>query len=320
MAVLRIHFGVDDLARVRIADEPDPMWEILLSLHVLRYREVAEPLARWRRRVAPVLPGVVRSLLALAPPIGYSPDFLTPSSRSLEEGVEAVLRTPKRFLRADLELLAAPPTWARPLADGEPGPLRALGAALAEYHRRVLEPHWTHIRSAVEADRLGRVRGLLSGGYEELLRDLHPTLRWEAPTLQVHYRFGERDLHLGGRGLRLVPSYFCVDRPIMLRDHERQPVLVYPVNRRTTDRRHSGKLSALLGQTRAAALEAIGGGCTTGELARRLGVSPASASVHATVLREAGLTTSRRHRNTVMHTVSPLGVDLLNPVSLSVTD
>ncbi len=259
MAVLRIHFGVDDLARVRIADEPDPMWEILLSLHVLRYREVAEPLARWRRRVAPVLPGVVRSLLALAPPIGYSPDFLTPSSRSLEEGVEAVLRTPKRFLRADLELLAAPPTWARPLADGEPGPLRALGAALAEYHRRVLEPHWTHIRSAVEADRLGRVRGLLSGGYEELLRDLHPTLRWEAPTLQVHYRFGERDLHLGGRGLRLVPSYFCVDRPIMLRDHERQPVLVYPVNRRTTDRRHSGKLSALLGQTRAAALEAIGG-------------------------------------------------------------
>ncbi|MFI0899057.1 ArsR/SmtB family transcription factor [Streptomyces sp. NPDC020983] len=55
----------------------------------------------------------------------------------------------------------------------------------------------------------------------------------------------------------------------------------------------------------------IEGGCTTGELARRTGVTPPTASQHATTLREAGLTTSTRLRNTILHTLTPLGTALL---------
>lgn len=51
---------------------------------------------------------------------------------------------------------------------------------------------------------------------------------------------------------------------------------------------------------------------TTGELARRADISAASASQHATVLRQAGLVSTHRQGNTVRHTLSPLGAELLN--------
>ncbi|WP_067543171.1 ArsR/SmtB family transcription factor [Nocardia crassostreae] len=73
----------------------------------------------------------------------------------------------------------------------------------------------------------------------------------------------------------------------------------------------SRDLSALLGRTRAAVLEAIADGGSTTLLAQRLGVSPATASEHAAVLREAGLVASIRVRNSVHHNLTPLGVALL---------
>jgi DNA-binding transcriptional ArsR family regulator len=55
----------------------------------------------------------------------------------------------------------------------------------------------------------------------------------------------------------------------------------------------------------------VGGGCTTSELARRVGVSLASASQHASVLREAGLVHTLRQGGAVLHTLTPLGAALL---------
>lgn len=71
-------------------------------------------------------------------------------------------------------------------------------------------------------------------------------------------------------------------------------------------------LSPLLGRTRAAVLEAIVDGGTTTALAERLGISLASVSEHATVLRTAGLIVSLRVRNHVHHNITPLGADLLS--------
>lgn len=73
----------------------------------------------------------------------------------------------------------------------------------------------------------------------------------------------------------------------------------------------SRDLSALLGATRAAVLEAIADGGSTTDLALRLGISPSSASEHAAVLRGAGLTVSIRSRNQVRHRLTPLGAALL---------
>jgi hypothetical protein len=59
-------------------------------------------------------------------------------------------------------------------------------------------------------------------------------------------------------------------------------------------------------------MRAIAAGCTTTELARALGVAVTTASEHATVLRNARLISTRRHRNAVLHTLTPLGEALLD--------
>jgi DNA-binding transcriptional ArsR family regulator len=58
-------------------------------------------------------------------------------------------------------------------------------------------------------------------------------------------------------------------------------------------------------------LDVVGDGALTSEVARRLGISPAAASQHTTVLRNAGLLLSQRDRNMVRHTLTPLGRALL---------
>lgn len=66
-----------------------------------------------------------------------------------------------------------------------------------------------------------------------------------------------------------------------------------------------------MGRTRAAVLAAAADGCSTTGLARRLGISPATASQHASVLRRAALITTRRDGKAVLHTTTHLGTALL---------
>ena len=70
-------------------------------------------------------------------------------------------------------------------------------------------------------------------------------------------------------------------------------------------------LAALVGRNRAAVLQSIADGCTTTELARRVGISLAAASQHASVLRGAGLIATRRQGSAVLHVLTPLGAELL---------
>ena len=83
----------------------------------------------------------------------------------------------------------------------------------------------------MDAERALRARSFLDGGCEGMLSALHPTISWAPNVLSIESRFPQRDVHLRGQGLVLVPSYFCWERPIMLRDQSRSPVLVYPVAR-----------------------------------------------------------------------------------------
>jgi len=320
--LLRIHFGDADLSQVRIAGGPDPMWEILLSLHAWGTPRMQAAYGWWwngvRRRghvPSPLLRG-------LAPPTGYSADFLTPmyGTGDLTDGITAVLRTPRKRLRNDLDLLASQyrlPTSAVRLSTADPAALQDLGGALAVHHRAALAPYWGEVRAGVQRDRLDRGRVLLESGVDGLLDTLHPTVRWRRPVLQVHYP-DERDLRLDGRGLVLQPSVFCWRMPITLLESPGQPVLVYPIgtgaqaftpgHRAVT----TGALTRLLGRTRAATLEATEHGATTGELAVRLGIAASTASEHVTVLRKAGLVASRPDGAGVRHALTDLGRRLLN--------
>jgi DNA-binding transcriptional ArsR family regulator len=66
-------------------------------------------------------------------------------------------------------------------------------------------------------------------------------------------------------------------------------------------------LAALLGHSRAAVLRALQEPLGTTELAAAVGISPASASEHAKVLRAASLIESHRQGRTVRHSLTALG-------------
>ncbi|WP_433285264.1 ArsR/SmtB family transcription factor [Micromonospora sp. CA-244673] len=329
--MLKVIFSREDILRTRVAPAADPVWELVLSLHLLQGRGRDPLLTEWRRTVASGLRTDTtaeryRLLLALNPPRGYFPDFLTPyaSKEGLDAGLEAIRGTPADLLRRDLTRLAeenALPASASALARGEPEVLSHLTDAMVRYQSLAVTPYWSRIQAAVEADRARRARAMLDGGTEGLLASLRPNMRWADGVLEVLDYPDSRELHLDGRGLLLVPSFFCARTPVALLDPSLPPVLVYPVDRlgglmpepgSDADAAQREALAALLGRTRAAVLEAADEGCTTGEVARRLRISAAAASQHTTVLRNAGLLVSHRDRNTVLHTLTPLGRAVLD--------
>ncbi|BCJ75408.1 transcriptional regulator [Catellatospora sp. IY07-71] len=325
--MLRIHFTAADLGAVRLAADADPLWESLLSQHLLRGGATPPVLGDWRAAATARLTPQMRALMGLAPPTGYSADFLTPTSgvRDIAAGIDAVLATPLEHLRADLHrLVTRRPSsgWLRRLADGDRRALSALAAVMRSYFDAVLSPHWELIASQVAAARARGARRMVDGGVDRLLTTLHPAVRWEAPTLHVAYPV-DRDLHLDGRGLVLMPSFFCRRTPVTLRAADRPPVLVYPIDDELgwaagPAAAPGDRLLALLGTTRAAVLRTVAlhpHGCTTGELAARVRVSLSSASEHATTLRRAGLLWARPCGRHTLHTVTPLGYALLDGAS-----
>ncbi|MFI6886853.1 ArsR/SmtB family transcription factor [Streptosporangium canum] len=321
--MLRLHFTGDDLSRIRIASRPDPLWETVLSITLLGSGLGRTMFGPWRARARTELRRLPREhlhlLRHLAPPRGAFPDFLTPpqASEGLEEGIEAVMATPRRRLRRELAVLPGLPSHARPLADGAPEKLAALGEALRAYHHAVIAPYRSRMQALVDDERAIRSRSLLDHGSEGLLAGLGPTMRWNSPVLEADYP-RDHEIHLAGRGLLLIPSAFCWRFPITFVDPDLSPALVYPVPRMqdwwtgSTGGNGPRTLANLLGTTRAACLRVIENGCTTGELARRADVAPSTASQHASTLREAGLIATTRLGNTVVHTLTPLGAALLN--------
>jgi DNA-binding transcriptional ArsR family regulator len=323
--MLTFHFTDTDIARVRVASRPDPLWELLLSLHLVAGEDGAVVFGPWKRQVRSRLSAPVRMLFDLAPPRGYSADFLTPAlaEDGLDAAIDTVLSTPRRRLRRDVGRLAAarcPGTWTRSLAEGDSGTLRRLGGALRGYFSVALRPHWARIRTAFDADRALRTRAVADGGVEGMLATLHPDLRWRSGLLTMASSY-DRDIHLDGRGVLLLPSFFCWRAPITLRDPGLPPVIVHPIahdlgwSQRDPEPAHGQResLRTLLGRTRADLLTVLAsGGGSTGELAQRLVVSPATVSHHTAALRDSGLIVTRRRGPAVHHSATPLGEALVD--------
>ncbi|KOG17167.1 hypothetical protein ADK35_25305 [Streptomyces viridochromogenes] len=325
--MLRIHFTSRDLECLRIADRPDPLWEIICSVCRLQTREGPQAFDLWRRQVRDGqrrggAPGrSVRALGSLVPYAKYFPDFLTPSGErqdhALEDGIDRVLATPRRQLNHEIGLVAADgrtPFAGPALARGEREVLLLLGGLLRVYHEAFVAPVWEAMEAAVRADVSRRSRALLTDGIGGLLNTFSPMARWRSPVLEADYPV-DRDMYLEGRGLLLIPSYFCWRRPITLVDRSLRPVLVYPVEKSAPLVSAAGQaeLSRLLGSTRAALLQeaAVRAWGTTSQLAAKVGISLPSASQQLTVLRETGLLSSHRDGKHVLHAATPLGRRLL---------
>ncbi|MFC0530982.1 ArsR/SmtB family transcription factor [Phytohabitans kaempferiae] len=193
--------------------------------------------------------------------------------------------------------------------------------AVHAFCRIAVAPYWDRLVSYLEAERTMRGRLVVTGGVESLLVSLHPRAIWKPPVLEIPGK-EHGEFHLDGRGLVLIPSVFLAGQTVFIAAQlgSGRPALVFPAPPapetapllwREPDT-SSQALAALIGRTRAAVLQELTNSATTGELAQRLGISSAGASQHTTVLRQAGLITTRRNRNSVLHMPTPLGLALLN--------
>jgi DNA-binding transcriptional ArsR family regulator len=328
--VLRIRFTPQDLGRVRLVSEPDPLWELVLSVAQLGRADLAGTAQRaWQRSARQAtsggLPARARNLLgALVPGKGNFPDFLTPRAASdgFDAGLVAMRALPRTALRADLATAMSDrrtvPGWVRSLADADPDARTLLELALREYFKAVVAPHWPLIRRQVLADRTIRA-GVAAGGVETLLGGISPSIRWRWPVLETDYPC-EQSVDLSGRGLVLIPSFFCDRVPVSFIDPELPPVLVYQA---TPPRDYTGErgiadvpaLVKVLGRTRAHILVVLDRPGSTTELAGRIDMSIASASHHVGLLRDAGLVRTTRTGIEVSHELTGLGRDLLDRAS-----
>lgn len=324
----RIHFTPDDLLRVSLAEGPDLLTETVISLRILQQRRPGAMFGPWQRWARQRIPRSVHLLRPLVQPNGAIPDFLTPLGHAdLDAGLDAMLHTPKSLLRADLEVFtqftnARLPRWADPLAEGSPRALATVTQAVRDWHKAAIVPMSQHLRSRTEEARLSAARTLLAEGLDAMLSRLHPTVSWKAPVLELACPDHDIDIHLEGRGLRLVPSLFCGREAAINLDPGLPPVVFYPVVHETfwspehtpASKTDHGTLGALLGPTRAAVLRVIiaGYGITTAELASRAGISPATVSHHTTLLRDAGLITTHRAGAHAHHLPTRLGTQVAN--------
>ncbi|MGW3011253.1 ArsR/SmtB family transcription factor [Streptomyces sp. NPDC001219] len=296
----RIHFTAADIARTRLKTTAGPLIETAFAYGLLG-RCVGPPHVRWYRQIA--------KRLSARPP-----------ARSGGVGgvsdPEALLRLIERSENGGSRGGAHQAPWASQSS------VHQEAVELPGFWREAIAPYWDRMVSYLEAECEARTRVVMGGGVELLLATLHPRVTWRSPVLEIPGGPDE-DVFLGDRGLVLVPSVFLTHRPAQIvgtQSDSGELVLAFAAP--PDVQRAAGlwgvpedtaqTLGALVGQTRAAALRLLRATCTTSELAERLGISAASASQHTKVLRETGLITTRRIRNTVLHAVTPLGLALLD--------
>jgi hypothetical protein len=324
--VLRIHFTAEDLERIQVKPTLGPLAETIEAMTLLRNpRQRRAPFSQWRGQVTGRLTAQMAPLTAMIPSGSMGVDLLTLTgpATTIEQGVQALLAMPREHLLAEMEAtdrMDRLPAAAWPLADPEGRGQLAEAARAA--HRALVEPYWPRIHAFLHAEQAARSRTLAAGGPGRLLASLQGRwTRWRPPVFEV-LGPGDVDMHLGGRGIALVPSVFVGQLPTLAWDpnHPAEaPWLIVSTpddqigRRRLWDSPRPGgaALAALVGRNRAAVLRTVADGCTTTELADRVGISVAAASQHASVLRDAGLIATRRQGSAVLHVLTPLGAELL---------
>lgn len=327
--MIRLVLGPQDLRRIRIAAAPDPLAETMMAAALLRQRPASPIFGAWQGGLRGQFDVRARPLAAFIPAGLPEVDVssLAGPADTVAGGVEAFLAAPSQDVLAEMRWTSQYRTplrepWTR--LDTDLKLRRELGDAICVFHATAIAPHWPRIRAFLQAERARQVLRVAAAGIDDLLAALCPPMvRWDPPVLEVwNSTDSVRDWDLGGRGLLIEPSVFLNPHPHVVFDPalpDAAPTLVYPAVRDLSTAkqlwagaRERQSLAALVGRTRSSALESIGDGCGTTELARRIGTSPAAASQHASVLRRSGLITTLRSGGTVLHSLTPLGRSLLN--------
>jgi DNA-binding transcriptional ArsR family regulator len=332
---LVLELGVADLAGTRFAISP--LHETLRALPLLANpgrSPVNRPWVQWalaeleRRplRLPRVWPLIVTGL-------PYWPEFLFPApagkSPSLDEELTMVCATPAEAVRTSLRNVFGEGQWpdtATDLFERPPEALAEIAAEVAEYHDRLIAPHWEQIRSVLEADISYHAGLLAGGGARSLFSDLHPGLRWVAGRLfmtDAETRQADPAAYLGPDGLVLLPSVFAWPDWSIKKATSTQTTMLYPARGAATVWQggvvvpgavstNLAAVESLLGAPRARLLGALRSPATTSALALRFGVTPSAVSQHLAVLYRGGLVDRERSGRRVLYQASELGLALLD--------
>ncbi|MER5781167.1 ArsR family transcriptional regulator [Streptomyces mobaraensis] len=313
--MLRVHVTADDLARVRFAPRPAPLQELNAALSMLVHPCDALLFGRWRSRLLRTLPTAAEPLADLVP-LGAAPRFLDVFHDTLADGLDAVRAAP-HLVRPELERVHGgrpPAPWVRGLHADDPAAWRLLRRAQRAAFDAVLAPVWPLVQDLHRAEFTRHAVTAAEHGTGAALAALVPGGRflgtvWELPAP------ADRDLRPAGRGLLLLPTFHWTGHPLVADLPDGPLALTYPAGPGlpldpAAAEGPAEPLTAVLGRTRHDALLLLADEHTTTGLARRLGVSNATASAHAAALRGAGLVASVRRGRAVVHRRTALG-DLL---------
>ncbi|MGH6654793.1 MAG: hypothetical protein ACRDVE_06265 [Actinocrinis sp.] len=308
-----MRLSTDDLERLRVAEVPDLGYELALAGAQLADRTTDARLARWRQDAAHGWNHNHGRLFDLYTRM-YVPAFFDQVAAAAPSGIDPQSPAATAHLR-DLARSGALTPFTRALADGHPRAVTTLNGILTAFRTKALDPYRRRIASLVATtSATANVRAAI-GGTDAMLNSLDPSIRWDGRELRLN-TVTESAESLDGRPLIFQPT--ALASRIMFDPLADSVTVIYPATAGPVTRDPDldappPALAALLGRTRAAALVTVvrTPALTTGRLAAVLGVSAAAASRHATALRDCGLIATIRNRQTVHHTPTRLGTDLV---------
>jgi DNA-binding transcriptional ArsR family regulator len=329
---LHLHLDSSDLVRCRFA--VSPLCQTHEALRMLRRTERHPYHRAWLGRVREAAAALDLAEMWLLMPRhrGYTPDFLAPppasSTGSFDEEMARMRATDPAAARVELARSLACTPGALDSERGQAmladpaGAVRRLADLTEQAWHALLAPDWPRVRGLLESDIAHRSRRLADGGLEALFADLDPRVVWSQETLTLRvaevfpgFPITQRP---AGRGVLLMPSVFVWPDVVSGFAPPWQPAILYPARGVGGLWRGAGApdevppaLTRLLGRNRAALLAALDEPATTTELAHRHALAASSVSAHLSVLRGAGLLTSRRHGHQVRYARTPLGARLL---------
>lgn len=307
VVLVSIRLNRSDLAQVHFVPGPLPLLEVLNSIRALCRDRACGRLTEWQARVTRRLPPVAQPLMEMMSGCDGAPMFMAPLEPDLQRALTVVCSIPDQVVERSLAATFGErgvPKWVTAFVAGSGTGRRRLRSSLQSYFTSCLLPYWDAVKISYEWETMRFSRTVLLSGVKTAFEELTPEIRWQ----------DEGEVDLRGREVLLAPSPFWTGEPVIRSVPDGRAVLIYappapltvePAASRQTTLEH------LLGQTRAAVLSSLTTPCGTTELAERVGMSVATTSEHASILRATGLVITARQGRSVQHSLTRLGRLLL---------
>ncbi|SOB88729.1 DUF5937 family protein [Streptomyces sp. 1331.2] len=326
---LRIEVGAADLGASRFAISP--ITQVVAALLVLSGRISTWTARPWAERNRGRLHAMceaepdLATLVSILRARGYNPDFIAPPPRgntsTFAQDLAAVRETPA--VRAHQEVMRVlegrePPDGVARIFDS-PDPMGRFTHALSLAWEEFVAPDWDRMRTILQRDLAHRADRLIAQGWDAVLSELAPTLRWHTQAggavMEVSGMPHERRLLRTG-GILYLPNLFdalwvCLDEPW-------RNAVVYPADgaaalwpAAASHHPAAAHLVPLIGRSRALILTTMDGPVTTTQLTRALRMSLGAVGDHLGVLRTSGLVEGTRTGRAVVYRRTALGDALI---------